>query len=97
MRLTTFKKSLVYCSKDKEDWEKAKQILDESSVEYEAWHAEDVPMGGCGAKVDPRKFMNDKPYLSTIYKIEVDNDTYNYASAVLRGRVLAPRSYGFYS
>ena len=45
---------LVYSSKDRQDWEKAKGILDEGRISFHAWVSEEAPVGGCGSKIDIR-------------------------------------------
>ena len=93
MRL--FKKALVYRSKDQEDWTRAKDLLREAGMECFPFAAEEPPVPGCGAKIDPRKFLNKKPVPTTIYQIEVTVEDKKRAEAALAGKVLPVRSYGF--
>ena len=46
------RKELVYCSKDREDWEKARSLLDAAELRSPAWESEEAPVGGCGGKID---------------------------------------------
>ena len=52
------RKSLVYCSKDREDWEKARGLLAEAGIDITARNVEEPPVGGCGAKIDARSFLS---------------------------------------
>ena len=47
-------KTLVYRSKDKDDWDKAKKLLEEADITYFPFAAQESPIPGCGAKVEPR-------------------------------------------
>ena len=89
-----FSEAIIYRSKDEKDWEKAKSLLEEAGIEMKFWVQEEPPVGGCGAKVDIRKFMNDKPFKKYIYKIEVSKNDKEAAMAVLKDKVKAPESYG---
>ena len=89
------RKELVYRSKDRADWEKAKELLAGAGVESFPFVAEEPPVPGCGAKIDPRKFMNPNPVPTTLYTIEVAREDAGRARAVLAGQVLPVRSYGY--
>ncbi len=91
----TRQKSIVYRSKDPADWETAKRLLEEAGIERYPFVAEEVPAGGCGGKIDPRKFLNAKPVPSSIYRIEVAEADRERAEDVLRGKVQPVRSYGY--
>lgn len=90
-----WKKVLVYRSKDKEDWTKATELLRQAGVEFFPFAGEEPPVPGCGAKIDPRKFMNKKPVPTTLYTIDVAAADKERAEAALAGKVLPVRSYGF--
>lgn len=90
-----WKKALVYRSKDKEDWTRAAELLREAGVEFFPFAGEEPPVPGCGAKIDPRKFMNKKPVPTTLYTIDVAAADKERAEAALAGKVLPVRSYGF--
>lgn len=90
-----WQKSIVYRSKDKTDWEEAKRLLMESGIEHYPFAADEAPGAGCGAKIDPRKFMNEKNIPSKIFSIEVAKEDKERARAVLDGKVQPPRSYGY--
>ena len=90
------RKSLVYSSKDRADWEKAQDLLREAEIEYDAWEAEESPAGGCGGKADPRTFLNKKKTVSkTVYKIEVAASHEAGAKQALDGKVRPVLSYGY--
>lgn len=90
-----WRKALVYRSKDRADWDKAKELLQQAGVECFALAGEEPPVPGCGAKIDPRKFMNPNPVPTTLYTIDVAAGDREKAEAVLAGRVLPVRSYGY--
>ena len=92
--MALFGDAIVYRSKDEQDWEKAKALLEEAGIEMKYWVQEDLPMGGCGAKVDIRKFMNDKPFKKFIFKIEVAKEDEKAALEILKDKVKKPESYG---
>lgn len=88
-------KTLVYRSKDKADWTRARELLQEAGVECLPFAGEEPPVPGCGAKIDPRKFLNKKPVPTTVYKIEVAAEDKEKAETALAGKVQPVRSYGF--
>ncbi len=88
-------KALVYRSKDKADWEKAQELLRDAGVESFPFAGEEPPVPGCGAKIDPRKFMNPNPVPTTLYEIKVAAADKERAAAALEGKVLPVRSYGY--
>jgi|GEM_PF-1027627 len=90
------KKTVVYRSKDQEDWIEAKRLLEEAGIDFTHAATEEVPVSGCGAKLDPRKFANSekKEVPKTVYRIEVVNADKDCAAEVLDGKVLPVRSYG---
>lgn len=81
-------KALVYCSKDEEDWQKAKELLLDVGIEIDAWDGEELPVGGCGAKIDIRSFGRDVEIPKRVYKIKVSNDDKETAESALSGKVL---------
>ncbi len=93
--MKVWRKSLVYRSKDKADWEKAQKLLRDAGVACFPYAGEEPPVPGCGAKIDPRKFMNPNPVPTTLYEIKVASEDREKAEAALAGQVLPVRSYGF--
>ena len=90
-----WQKSIVYRSKNREDWEKAQSLLKDSGVLHYPLAAEEAPVAGCGAKIDPRRFLNEKRVPSKIYSIEVAKADKDAAEGILRGKVQPVRSYGY--
>ena len=90
------KKTAVYRSKDQEDWIEAKRLLEEAGIDFTHAATEEVPVSGCGTKLDPRKFANSekKEVPKTVYRIEVVNADKDRAAEVLDGKVLPVRSFG---
>lgn len=91
-----WRKTLVYQSKDKADWEKAQSLLTERGIDMKAWNVEEPPMAGCGVKIDPRTFLNKNPVPKVLYKIEVANADREQAQTVLKDQVQPVRFYGFF-
>ena len=87
-------KVLLYASKDKEDWERAKLFLQEASISFSSWEAEEPPVGGCGSKIDVRSFMKREPIQKIVYKIEAKKTDAERAKKILKGKVLPVRSFG---
>ena len=89
------RKELVYCSKDREDWEAAKALLSSAGVAHSAWESEEAPVGGCGSKIDHRTFMKKKPVVpKTIFRIQVPAPDAGAAKAALDGKVKPIQHYG---
>lgn len=90
-----WKKSIVYRSKNKEDWEKAQALLNGAGIESWPFAAQESPIPGCGAKVDPRSFLNKNPVPDKVCRIEVALADQEKAHSVLDGQVQPVRSYGY--
>lgn len=89
------KKELVYCSKDRADWESAKALLSAAGVGHSAWESEEAPVGGCGSKIDPRTFMTkNKAIPKTIFRIQVSRPDAEAAKKALEGKVKPVQHYG---
>ena len=89
------RKELVYCAKDKADWETAKALLSAAEVPCQPWESEEAPVGGCGSKIDHRTFMNGKKSIPrTIYRIQVSAPDGEAARAALEGKVKPVQYYG---
>jgi len=89
-----FNRVLIYRSKDRGDWEAAQAILTAQNIEHTAWESEELPVGGCGCKIDVRKTSKEKVIPKTVYQIEVSKAAAEDASAALAGKVRPMRSYG---
>ena len=90
------RKSVVYRSKLEDDWNVAQKLLEEAGIEFKQIATEEVPVGGCGCKIDPRRFADGaaKNVPKRIYRIEVAEADKERADAVLAGKVQPVRSYG---
>ena len=90
------KKSVVYRSKQEDDWKVAQDLLKEAGIEFKEIATEEVPVGGCGCKIDPRRFADGAPkeISKRVYRIEVAEADKEKADAALEGKVLPVRSYG---
>ena len=89
------RKELVYCSKDRPDWETAKALLSDAGVKATAWESEEAPIGGCGAKIDHRRgALGNKPVPKTIYRIQVSAPDAQAAKEALEGKVKPIQHYG---
>ena len=89
------RKELVYCSKDRDDWETAKSLLSGAGVRHQAWESEEAPVGGCGCKIDPRTFMSGKKSVpKTIFRIQVPLPDSPAARSALEGKVKPVQHYG---
>ena len=89
------RKELVYCSKDRADWETAKALLSAAGVEHSAWESEEAPVGGCGGKIDHRTFLKKNPaVVKTIFRIQVSAPDAEAAKAALDGKVKPVQHYG---
>lgn len=67
-----FNKAVIYSSKDQLEWEKKQEILKNAGIEFQNFVNEELPLVGCGAKIDPRDFASKKERSKTIYQILVD-------------------------
>ena len=89
------RKALVYRSKDPEDFQRAKALLEEAGIAFFRYETEEAPAAGCCGKIDVRKYSG-APYIPTrIFRIEVAAAHKPAAEAVLDGKVLPVKSYGF--
>lgn len=87
---------LVYCSKIKEDWEKALALLKEAGIDNVSWVAQDTPVVGMGAKLDPRSFWGYKKVSMNIYKIEVEQIDARHAKNILKDQVRDVEHHGYH-
>lgn len=89
------RKEIVYCSKDRDDWETARALLSAGEIAHQAWESEEAPVGGCGGKIDHRTFMNGKKTVpKTIYRIQVSRPDAEAAKQALDGKVKPVQHYG---
>ena len=90
-----WQKTIVYRSKDEQDWATAKQLLADAGIESYPFASEEAPMAGCGVKIDPRKFLNSNGVPSIVFRIEVAKGDKYRAEGVLAGKVQPVRNYGY--
>lgn len=81
------KKVIIYKKRDKETWEKIKEVLKEdglSKVYAKHYNQEVVQAGGCGSKLDPRDFSGKGKVDREIYVIRVKEDEEAKAREILK-------------
>ena len=49
------KKTAVYLSSDEADFNLAKEILEKEQIRYYEYAAEEMPVAGCGARINPAR------------------------------------------
>ena len=89
------KQSRVYRSKNQADWEKAQALLREAGITFSPFVTRGVSGTGCGAKIDPRTFLNRTEGPKVIFHIDVAAADEKKAQDVLRGKVQPVLSYGY--
>ena len=65
------KQTRVYRSKNQADWEKAQTLLREAGIAFTPFVTQEVSGTGCGAKIDPRTFLNKTEVPKVIFHIDV--------------------------
>ena len=88
-----WRKTLVYRSRDKEDWVKARNLLASNGIEHTPFESAEAPMAGCGIKLHPGNFWGTRK--QPIFRIEVPLTHREQANAVLQGNVLPVKECGF--
>lgn len=86
------RQSMVYRSRDKEDWMCARGLLEEQGIAHKPSEKEEMPMGGCGAKIQPGNFWGKSR--GRIFCIEVALELKEKAERILQGKVLPVRECG---
>lgn len=89
------KQTRVYRSKNQADWEKAQTLLLEAGIAFTPFVTQEVSGTGCGAKIDPRSFLNRTEVPKVIFHIDVAAADERKAQDVLRGKVQPVLSYGY--
>lgn len=84
--------STVYRSRDREDWMHARNLLESQGIEHTPSEREEIPVGGCGAKIQPGNFWGKSR--GGIFSIEVAMEFKEKAERILKGRVLPVRECG---
>ncbi len=80
------KKVLIYRRRDRQTWEKIKEVLNKEGVRFRASHYEhdNIPVGGYSA-MDPRNFGKGGRIDRQIYIVSVKESAVQSAREVLRG------------
>lgn len=79
------KKTAVYLSSDEADFNLAKEILKKEQIRYYEYAAEEMPVAGCGARINPAR-LNKHLNLMTFRLSVVPEDVEN-ALQTLQGKV----------
>ncbi len=85
-------KSVVYRSRDKSDWMYARSLLEEQGIAHQTSEKEEIPVGGCGAKIQPGNFWGRSR--GSIFSIEVASELKQQAERILQGKVLPVKECG---
>ncbi len=79
------KKTAVYLSSDESDYNLAKEILDKEHIRYYEFVSEEMPVLGCGARINPARFDNHIERM--IFRLSVVPEDVESAVSVLQGNV----------
>ena len=79
------KKTAVYLSADETDYNLAKEILEKEHIKYYEFASEEMPVVGCGARINPARVNNHLDLM--IYRLSVAPEDVEKAITVLQGNV----------
>lgn len=79
------KKTAVYLSSDEADFNLAKEILKKKQIRYYEYAAEEMPVAGCGARINPAR-LNKQLNLMT-FRLSVGPEDVENALQTLQGKV----------
>jgi hypothetical protein len=79
------KKTAVYLSSDEADFKLAKEILKKEQILYYEYAAEEMPVAGCGARINPARLNN--PVERMVFRLSVVSEDVEKAVNVLQGKV----------
>lgn len=79
------KKTVVYLSSDESDYYEAKKLLDHEMVRYYEFVAEEMPVCGCGARINPARLNNHHDVM--VYRLSVLAEDVQKALEILLGKV----------
>ena len=79
------KKTAVYLSTDETDYNLAKEILEKEHIKYYEFASEEMPVVGCGARINPARVNNHLDLM--IYRLSVAPEDVEKAITVLQGNV----------
>ncbi len=88
-----WRKALVYLSRDKDDWLKARKLLESNGIEYTPFESEEAPVAGCCSHLKPGNVWGTKKQY--IFRIEVPSEYVEQANTILQGNVLPVKACGF--
>ncbi len=88
-----WRKIMVYRSRDKDDWLKARNLLEANGIEYTSFESEEAPIAGCCGKLNPGNIWGTKKRY--IFRIEVPIKYKEQAITLLEGNVLPIKACGF--
>lgn len=86
-------KSVVYRSRDKEDWLHARKLLEKEGVEHTPLESTEVPVAGCCARLQPGNLAGKRD--CPVFSIEVPKKYKEQAAGILQGKVLPVKDCGF--
>lgn len=86
------RKSTIYRSRDKDDWMYARNLLEEEGIAHRTSEKDEIPVGGCGARIQPGNFWGRSR--GRIFSIEVEPELKEQAERALQGKVLPVKECG---
>ncbi len=93
MDILNWRKIVVYRSRDKDDWVKARNLLESNGIEYTAFESEEAQIAGCCSNLNPGNIWGTKKQY--IFRIEVPVKYKEQALTILEGNVLPIKACGF--
>ncbi len=79
------KKTAVYLSSDEADFNLAKEILKKEQIRYYEYAAEEMPVAGCGARINPARLNKDLNLMT--FRLSVVPEDVENALQTLQGKV----------
>ena len=79
------KKTAVYLSTDETDYNLAKEILEKEHIKYYEFASEEMPVVGCGARINPARVNNHLDLM--IYRLSVAPEDVEKAITVQQANV----------
>ncbi|WP_031492945.1 hypothetical protein [Succinivibrio dextrinosolvens] len=79
------KKTAIYLSSDESDYNLAKEILEKEHIKYYEFASEEMPVVGCGARINPARVNNHLDLM--IFRLSVAPEDVEKAITVLQGNV----------
>lgn len=88
-----WQKSVVYRSRDKEDWLRAKNLLETCGIDFVPLESTEVPVAGCCARLQPGNMFGKEN--RPVFSIEVPKKYKEQAAELLQGKVRPVMDCGF--